>query len=193
MIAPGSTLHIACPPTLAFDSGSRFTAGLLREGADALDGFTLSLQHPDDPSVLDAHEAVRAYTDRIVEQAIAAWDRHFRGVVLRVAVEVTNRPTGGRGRGRIPLHCWVVASRVVAALTGAFPGCVLVPPRRCGHRHLVSNGGTGNLADYYPRNLIGSTPPAWGPNEASRGRRDHQWAAYTVAAEAELITRGQAA
>ncbi|MGH8887526.1 MAG: hypothetical protein ACRDYX_20625 [Egibacteraceae bacterium] len=44
--APGSTLHVDCPPTLTFDPGSKFTAGLLREGEDAIDGFTLALAYP---------------------------------------------------------------------------------------------------------------------------------------------------
>jgi hypothetical protein len=191
VISPGSTLHIQCPPTLAYDPGSKWTAGLLRVGADALDGFTLALGLPDSPDLINAHEAVRVYTDRIIEHGLAAWDKHFRGQQIRVAVEVTDRPTGGRGRGKVALHQWVLASRVAAAITGAFPGCVLVPPAKCGHRHLVANGGTGRIGDYYPPQLIGSHPLDWGPIESHRKRRDHEWAAYVIAAEAELLNGGR--
>jgi hypothetical protein len=191
----GSTLDVITPVSLAFDPGSKFTAGLLREGAEAVDGFTLALAYPEGPdrnAVLDDHEALRAYTDRITEQGLALWDRHYAGKPVRVVVEAAYRPSTGKGRGRIPLRDWIVPKLVVAAITTCFPGAVILPPQGAGGRHKVSNGGTGRLADYYPAALIGRRPATWGPNEEPRGSRDHEQAAYTLAGLAELAA-GRAA
>lgn len=151
-------MHVNCPPTLTFDPGSKFTAGLLRECTDAIDGFTLALAYPDDPdlnAVLDAHEALRVYTDRITDHAVALWDTHFPGKPVRVVIEAMDRPRKG--------------------VSG---------------RHKAGNGGTGNPRDYYPTSLIGARPCGWDVNEAPRGARDHEQAAYTLAGLAELLLKG---
>jgi hypothetical protein len=192
----GSTLYVETPVTLAFDPGSKFTAGLLREGAEAIDAFTLALAYPDagDPNaVLDDHEALRAYTDRITEQGLTLWDKHYAGKPVRVVIEAHNRPRRGGRYGNIPIRDWVIPRMVIAAVTSAFPGAVILPPQRAGGRHKVSNGGTGRPADYYPAVLIGRRPTSWGLNEAHDRVRDHEQAAYTLAGLAELAAAGRAA
>jgi hypothetical protein len=194
--APGSTLFVQTPPMLAFDPGSKFTAGLLRQGTAAIDGFTLALGYPDDPdpnAVLDDPERLRAYTDRITELGLTLWDRHFPGQGLRVVVEWTHRPRKGKGGGfrSIPIRDWVIPRMVVAAVTTCFTGCVILAPQGAGGRHKASNGGTGRARDYYPLSLIGVRPRAWEVNEAPRGCRDHEQAAYTLAGLAELASRNR--
>jgi hypothetical protein len=191
----GSTLHVDCPPTLAFDPGSKFTAGLLREGADAVDAFTLALGYPEGPdrnAVLDDFEALRAYTDRITQAALDLWDAHYQAKPVRVVIEAHNRPRKGGRYGNIPIRDWVIPRMVIAAVTSSFPGAVILPPQRAGGRHKPSNGGTGKPADYYPAALIGRRPATWGPNEAHDHVRDHEQAAYTLAGLAELAA-GRAA
>lgn len=189
----GSTLHVDVPPTLAFDPGSRFTAGLLREGADAIDGFTLALGYPDDPdpnAILDDHERLRVYRDRVTDCGLALWDRHYGpGVDVRVVVEATNRPKRGGRYARVPVRDWVIPQLVVAAVTTCFTGCVILAPQGAGGRHKASDGGTGNPRDYYPPSLIGPRPRGWETSEEPRGSRDHEQAAYTLAGLAELTLR----
>jgi hypothetical protein len=194
--APGSTLHISTPPTLVFDPGSKFTAGLLREGIAAIDGFTLALAYPDDSdpnAILDDHEALRRYTDRITEHGLALWDRHFAGKPVRVVVEATNRPRKGGKFARVPIRDWVIPQRVVTAITTCFPGAVILPRQGAGGRHKVANGGTGNPRDYYPSSLIGPRPRGWADNEVPRGCRDHEQTCYTLAGLAELAMREKGA
>jgi hypothetical protein len=181
---------------LVFDPGSKFTAGLLRKGTDAIDGFTLALAYPDDPdpnAILDDHEALRRYTDRITQAGMDIWDRHFPGKHIRVVVEATNRPKKGGRYGRIPIHTWVIPQRVATAITSCFTGCVILPAQHAGGRHKVVNGGTGNPRDYYPPRLIGPPPRDWYACEEPRRRRDHEQAAYTLAGLAELASQGEAA
>ncbi len=171
--APGSTLHVACPPTLAFDPGSKFTAGLLREGSDAIDAFTLALAYPDAPDpnvILDDYEAIRAYTDRITTHGLALWDSYFPGRGVRVVVEWANRPKKGGRYRRVPIRDWVIPRMVIAAITTCFTDCVILPPQGAGGRHKVANGGTGRSADYYPSNLIGAPPRGWTASEEPRRR-----------------------
>jgi hypothetical protein len=191
--APGSTLHVHCPPMLAFDPGSKFTAGLLREGIYAINGFTLALAYPDDPdpnAVLDDHEALRVYTDRITQAGLDVWDSHLPDKPVRVVIEAANRPTKVSRYGRVPLRDWVIPQRIMTAVTTCFPGAVILAPQHAGGRHKRSKGGTGRPADYYPPNLIGPPPPGWLTEEPER-RRDHEQAAYTLAGLAQLLAGGE--
>lgn len=190
--APGSTLHIHCPPSLAFDAGSKYTGGVLREGDEAIDGFTVALNH--EGEVLDDLEALRVYCDRVTDAGATVWDRHFPGRDVRVVVEAHTRPRRGGALGRIPLKDYVIPLAVVTAVWTAFPGCLILPPQRAGGRHKPSQGGTGRLPDYYPPTLIRHGRPAlWLPNEHPKGVRDHEQAAYVLAGLAELLARGEAA
>ncbi|MGH8904052.1 MAG: hypothetical protein ACRDYA_20830 [Egibacteraceae bacterium] len=153
------------------------------------------MPYPDDPdpnAVLDDHEALRTYTDRITDHAVALWDTYYPGKPIRVVVEATNRPRKGGSFVRIPIRDWAIPQRITTAITTCFTGAVLLPRQGVSGRHKAANGGTGNPRDYYPTSLIGARPRGWDVNEAPRGSRDHEHAAYTLAGLAELHLRGEA-
>jgi hypothetical protein len=193
--APGSTLHVTTVPMIAVDSGSVWTAIIVRIGTQALDGATLGLLDARGQSLaagyrqlrgqaltafwrdyLDNHEALRATRDRVLDQIDRFWERYLRQAYaagadgFRIVAETTHLPKrGNRGTpSRMPPRDWVLPRELAAAIAGRFTGTVLVEANSHGGRHLASNGGTGRAGDYYPRELIGPRPAHWGLSEHPR-------------------------
>jgi hypothetical protein len=216
--APGSTLHVPTVPMIAVDSGSVWTAVVVRIGTQALDGATLGLLDARGGPLaasyrqlrgegltvfwrefLDNHEALRATRDRVLDQIDRFWEHYLSEAYaagadgFRIVAETTHLPKRGNGGtpSRMPPRDWVLPRELAAAIAGRFTGTVLVEANSHGGRHLVSNGGTGRAGDYYPRSLIGPRPAHWGPSEHPRHIRDHEQAAYTLAGEAELHGGGR--
>jgi hypothetical protein len=156
---------------------------VLRVGDAAVHGWTLgpvdlagrvdrlALDNEDDWAAFIRYSARLAEAlDVLVDYADARWGR------VRVAVEVPRVPIGllpgaPARYHRIPLRDWLVPRHVAAAVIGRYPTAVPVIPEGHG-RH---------PARLYPAELRGTRPPSWGPNEARRGERDHERAAYDVA------------
>lgn len=182
----GETSTTALTPTLAvigIDPGARWTAAVLRIGDHPVHGWTYgpvnrigeldaaALANPDDWA------AFSRYAGRILDalgQLVTEAEQHHGAV--RVAIEAMHVPVGwlsvAHGRyNRLPLVDWLIPTRMVAAVLGAYPDARLVPPDKLGRRP----------AEDYPRELRGPRPADWGPGEARRGERDHERAAYDVA------------
>lgn len=163
---------------LGIDPGSRWTAGVLRVGDQAVTGWTVGPGSPTDADALDDPDDVAAmgrYLARIMERVdetlVLAEDRGYEQ--RRMAVEVTKVPVGWRhgSRTKIQLPNWLIPRQVAIALQGAFPTVRLVLPDGHGRAPL----------DEYPVELRRRRPPGWGPNETTKGERDHERAAYDVA------------
>jgi hypothetical protein len=214
--APGSTLHVPTVPMIAVDSGSVWTAIIVRIGTQALDAVTLGLLdaqgQPLTPhycglrgealtdfwrSYVDDHEALRATRDRVLDQIEAFWEFYLpeaRAVGadgFRIVAETAKLPTkiGRGGSSRVPLRDHMLPRELAAAISARFTGALLIEPNGHGGRHLPRNGGTGRPQDYYPRELIGPRPRHWGLSEHPKHLRDHEQAAYTLAGLAELASR----
>jgi hypothetical protein len=181
----GSTLHVEVPPTIAVDPGSRYTAGLLRVGAEAVDGFTVAPVDEHGDVALDALDdlddgaALQRYLDLILREIDGMWDRYDPDAPIRVAVEqymLLNK------HNRRSLLAAFVPRQVIAAVLGRYEGAVLVPHGCNGGRHQLARGGTGNPADYYPPQLFGGGwPSRWGPNMHPRRMKDHVQSCYDLA------------
>lgn len=167
---------------IGVDPGARWSAGVLRAGDAALWGWTLGPRNDRDQptalSTVDDMESITRYADRVIAQiddtiAHAESLGHKR---IRIGVESVRRPTLYRSGQRvtIPLSDWVIPYALVMAIHGAYPDARLVPPAR--------NGGRDRLS--YPPELQRHRPPYWPANEARRGERDHERAAYDVAGAA---------
>ncbi|WP_242911525.1 hypothetical protein [Actinomadura terrae] len=175
---------------LGIDPGRRWTAGVLRVGADALYGWTVG--------PVDAHgRPSSAALDNVHD--LAAWTRYMARVMDQIEASMARAPGGGRvtlaievvvpplGR-KIALADWLIPRQVMAAVLAYDPRTVLVP-----------TGGHGRarpLREHYPPPLwpakgsTGGRPADWGPNEARRSERDHERAAYDVAGVgAQLLAR----
>lgn len=174
---------------IGIDPGARWTAGVLRVGDHAALGWTLgpvdAFGMPD-PSALDNHDdwhAIGRYLDRVVEfaQRTAEYADKNGATRVRFAVEVPRVPTGFiSGRyNRIPLSDWLMPQRVAAAVLAAFPGTRTVLPDQF--------GGKRTPTAEYPRELRGSRPPHWWPNETKKRERDHERAAFDVAGVAATM------
>lgn len=178
------------PPSLAVlgvDTGSRWTAGCLRFGDQAIYGWTLG---PRDElgnrnvKALDKWDdlaAVRRYCLRIGEKIEHTLDiAEKRGIErIRIAVEATVVPVGyidGR-KTRISLVDWLVPREVLIALLVMYPDARIVAPDHHGQRPSAE----------YPPALRGRRPADWGSNENPKGERDHEQAAYDVAGIGALL------
>jgi hypothetical protein len=177
----GSAALPTALPTVGVDPGQTWTAAVLRVGDTAVHGWTLgpvdhqgrlfrgALNEPDDWRSFAWYVArLIPALDELVGYAIHHYGR------VRVAVECPLIPVGfldGRKQQRMPLRDWVVPRQVTAAVMGAYPDARPVRPDHMGRRH----------ADEYPADLRGKRPSGWGPNEARRGERDHERAAYDIA------------
>jgi hypothetical protein len=141
---------------------------------------------------------------------MVAWARYM--VRLVDVIEATieqHRVSGGRRvhlacemvippGGRIALADWLIPRQIVAGLLAYDPGVMLIRPDAHGKAH-YDRGGNGRLvrarpvSAHYPPELwptkghVGGRPASWGPNEARRGERDHERAAYDVAGAAARL------
>lgn len=161
---------------LGIDPGARWTAGVLRVGDAAVTGWTVgpgedvdALSDPDDVA------AVARYVRRVVERieatmAVMEREQYPR---RRLAVETIRVPVGWRHgkRTAIQLTDWLIPRQVGVAIVGRYPTTRLVPADGHGRRPL----------DDYPVELRRRRQPGWMPNEATRGERDHERAAYDIA------------
>lgn len=169
---------------IGIDTGYRWTAGVLLVDDVPVSGFTFG--------PIDEHGRLDpTATDEIDDVAIYRYATHiiFDGLnPLRekadaeplMAVEHITVPKFKR-KG-VPVRNWLVPHDVMLYVCATFPGTVLVPARGNGTRHYASRGGNGDLRTAYPRELGRRRPAGWGPNDAPRGARDHERAAYDVAA-----------
>ncbi|GAA3029881.1 hypothetical protein [Actinokineospora globicatena] len=173
-------------PVVGVDPGQTWTAAVLRVGDTAVHGWTMgpidargeldrtAFNDEDDWVAFARYVAKLAEgLDALVDYAAERWGR------VRVGVEVPRVPVGllpgaPAKYHRIPLRDWVMPRQVAAAVLGRYPTAVPVYPG--GHGRHPTAG--------YPAELRGTRPPSWGINEARRGERDHERAAYDVAGEA---------
>lgn len=162
---------------IGIDPGSRWTAVVLRVGDDAVNGATVG--PGDDVDALndvDNMAAVGRYIARVLQRIDQLYDQALKVSEVervRVGVELVRVPVGwmhGR-RSSIQLIDWLIPKQVTAAILGMYPDCRIVLPARHGRRELVD----------YPLSLQRRRPPDWAPNEAPRGERDHERAAYDIA------------
>lgn len=170
---------------LGIDPGRRWTAGVLRVGDLPVDGWTLGPTGSDgllDPSATDdAHDlaAFGRYQRRVLDEVEATVERYRAagGGPVWLACEVTV-PPGGR---RIPIADWLVPRQLLAGLQAYDPDVLLIQADGHGKHHAA-----GQVAKHYPPELcprrggVGGRPATWGPNEARRGERDHERAAYDI-------------
>lgn len=176
-------------PVLGIDPGARWTACVLRHGVTAVTGWTLGPVAADGSldaramSDVDDLEALSRYLRRVLDAVDATYGQaeQLFGTTPRVAVELTRVPLGWRNGRRtpIPLADWLIPQRVLSALVGAYPGAALVAPDKHGRA----------LAGDYPVELRRRRPAQWGVNEAPRGERDHERAAYDIAGCAAALPR----
>ncbi|WP_038843412.1 hypothetical protein [Salinispora arenicola] len=159
---------------LGIDPGARWTAGVLRVGDAAVTGWTVGpgddaarLADPDDVA------AVAAYVARVTAQVEATMVLMADYPRRRLAVEMIRVPVGWRygKRTSVRLTDWLVPRQVGVAIIGRWPTTRLIAPDRHGRRELAD----------YPAELRRRRPPGWPPNEAPRGERDHERAAFDVA------------
>jgi hypothetical protein len=180
--AATSAEHDNRPPTIGVDPGAVWTAAVLRVRDQAVHGWTIgpldrfglparrALSDPDDWAALHRYLArVIDNLDELVDYA----RRHYGAV--RVGIETPKVPVGyqpGSGKyNRLPLVVWLVPKLVTAGVLAVFPDARRVLPDHLAQRPTAE----------YPRELRGSRPPEWGPNETPKHERDHERAAYDVA------------
>jgi hypothetical protein len=133
---------------------------------------------------VDNWDAFRRYVDRLVD-AMDSLVNYAEGKYgrVRVAVEVPKVPigyqqvNGARKFQKLPLADWIIPRQVAAAIIGQYPDAKLVRPDGLGRR----------LADTYPKELRGTRPEGWGPNETPKRERDHERAAYDIAGVAAVM------
>ncbi|MCO6011729.1 hypothetical protein NE236_42965 [Actinoallomurus purpureus] len=195
---------------LGVDPGRRWTAGVVRVGAVAVHGWTIGPvdeQGRPSPAAADNVHDLRAwarYMARLIDTIDATIEQHQAagGGRVYLACEVVLPPGGGR----IALADWLVPRQIVAGLLGYDAGLVLVRPDAHGKAHYDRDERNRlvrarPVTENYPPELwptkghTGGRPASWGPNEARKGERDHERAAYDIAgvAAAELLARGNAA
>lgn len=189
---------------LGIDPGRRWTAGVLRVGAEARYGWTVGpvdeVGRPDAAAVdeVDDVAAWGRYMRRVLDQVEATFDRH--GGPVHLACEVIVPPLGRR----IALADWLVPRQILAGLIAYDPNTVLI--RAAGHGKAHYDRDTrGKLvrarpvSAHYPPALwpakgrTGGRPAHWGPNEARRGERDHERAAYDIAGAGAVVLARRAA
>ncbi len=182
---------VAAPPALAVlgvDPGSRWTAGCLRFGDTALDGWTVgprdeagrrhatALERVDD--VAAAARYIHRVCDTIAETLDRARDVHGLARV-RLAVENMHVPKGwmAGNRTRVSIVDWLMPRQVVIGVLAAFPDARLIEPAGYGKRPPAD----------YPSELRRRRPASWGGNDNPKGERDHERAAYDVAGAAARL------
>lgn len=171
------------PATIGVDPGQKWTAAVLRVGDFAEHGWTVGPVNRNglpDRAVLDDVDDWDSFA-RYIRRLLAALDDLVeyaadRHGAVRVGIEVPRVPIGWTPGAyskfnRMRAVDWILPKQVAAAVLGAYPESRLVLPDHLGRRP----------AGEYPRELRGARPPGWGPNEARKGERDHERAAYDIA------------
>jgi hypothetical protein len=188
---------------LGIDPGRRWTAGVLRVGTAAVHGWTLGpvdeVGRPSPAAADNVHDlaAFGRYMGRLVDMIEATMDQHRATGRVHLAIEVVVPPGG-----RIALADWLIPRQIVAGVLTFDPRATLIRPDAHGKAH-YDRDGRGRLvrartvSAHYPpalwpaKGTTGGRPSTWGPNEARRGERDHERAAYDIAGEAaELLAAG---
>src|SRR5690606_11315554 len=131
---------------------------------------------------------------------VAAWARYMRRVLdavertvdraggpVALACEVTVPPSGRR----IALADWLVPRQILAGLLAYDPGTVLIRTAAHGRRRPVESHYPPEL--WPARGGRGGRPASWGPNEARRGERDHERAAWDIAGAGAAVLARRAA
>ncbi|MEQ4725008.1 hypothetical protein [Nonomuraea sp. B19D2] len=183
---------------LGIDPGRRWTAGVLRQEAEAVHGWTIgpvdASGRPSAAAADNVHDlaAWARYMARLIDVVEATLQQHrdAGGGPVRLACEVVLPPGG-----RIALADWLIPRQIVAGLLAYDPNLLLIRPDGHGKRH-YDRDGSGRLvrarpvnANYPPafwpaKGERGGRPASWGPCEARRGERDHERAAYDIAGAA---------
>lgn len=171
------------PAVLGLDPGRRWTAGVLRVGDCPLYGWTVgpvdAEGHPDPAGADDVHDVAAwgRYMRRLLDVIERTVERHqgAGGGPVHLAVEVIVPPAGRR----IALADWLVPRQIVAGLVAFDPNTLLIRTDAHGRRRPVEEHYP---AAFWPaRGGRGGRPADWGPNEARRGERDHERAAWDIA------------
>lgn len=176
---------------LGVDPGRRWTAGVLRVGDRAVYGWTLGPVDADgrpDASAVDDVDDVAAwarYMRRVLDAVERTVDR--AGGPVALACEVTVPPSGRR----IALADWLVPRQILAGLLAYDPGTVLIRNAAHGRRRPVESHYPPEL--WPARGGRGGRPASWGPNEARRGERDHERAAWDIAGAGAAVLARRAA
>lgn len=179
------------PPTIGVDPGQTWTAAVLRVGGYGVHGWTMG---PTDKygvvrrellNETDNWDAFSRYVLRLVDALddLVQYAEQTYGEV-RVAVEVPHVPIGfqegaPRRFQRMRLCDWIIPRQVASAVLGQYPEAKAIVPDKYG----------GRPAEEYPKELRGTRPQHWGPNEAPRGDRNHERSAYDIAGVAALMPR----
>lgn len=202
-VAPGSTLHVDVPPTIAVDAGTRWTGLAARHGARALNGAVIALTPYETMTNaarneldLDNFELWYGYYDRIVAAVDEMWDHVFPGVdQVRIVAEgyLIPRKPNPRTRRPIPMVDWLPIREINAGICARYTGAIVVARDNFGHRHEKGHDGTGDWRQYYPAELFGRRPDGWMRCEDPAGDRSHERSAWVAAGVAHLELTEQVA
>lgn len=173
-------------PTIGVDPGQTWTAACLRVGDYGEHGWTIGpvdkygTLRRDALNEVDDWQALRRYIARLMDglETLVEYAIDKYGEV-RVGVEVPLVPVGWRPGSvqkfqRMPMRDWIVPREVASAVLGGYPEAKVIVPDGYGARP----------AAMYPKELRGTRPPDWGPNEVPNHERDHERAAYDIAGAA---------
>lgn len=191
---PAAADPAGLPPTIGVDPGQTWTAAVLRVGDYAAYGWTMGPTAPsgevlrgalNDP---DNWIAFARYTQRLttaLDELVAYAHQEYGEVRIGIETPVlpigyrTDKTAGHPKFQRLAPKDWIVTRQVAAAVLGAYPTARVVTPDKLGRRPAAE----------YPRELRGTRPPHWGPNEYRNGERDHERAAYDIAGLAARMPR----
>jgi hypothetical protein len=180
---PGPLNAVRPLPTIGVDPGQTWTAAVLRVGDVGEHGWTMGPTDKfgviarDALNEVDNWDAFRRYVGRLIDALDVLVDyANDRYGEVRIAVEVPHVPIGWQPGSakkfqRLPMRDWIIPRQVASAVLGQFPEAQVVRPDGHGRRP----------SSEYPKELRGTRPPEWGPNETPRRERDHERAAYDVA------------
>jgi len=194
-------------PTIGIDPGQRWIGVAARIDGRCLDAATLDRgrlpargeeHYIGQPEVARASrllEVVDVMMRRhlqVAEEAAEGWDVPRLDLPWRIAMEgivVTGAWQGGRNNPaeRIAkLTSLIDVAVVVGTVVAAFPGVVVVRPRKLGHRGHARHGDILARLGPYPKELVGKRPRRFIASEHFQGERTHERAAWAVAGAAQL-------
>ncbi|ONF73946.1 hypothetical protein [Amycolatopsis keratiniphila] len=188
---PGPESAVRPLPTIGVDPGQTWTAAVLRVGDFGEHGWTMGPTDKfgtitrDALNEVDNWDGFARYVGRLIDALDMLVDyANTRYGEVRMAVEVPGVPIGyqpgsAKKFQRLPLRDWIIPRQVAAAVIGQFPEAKIVRPDHYGRRP----------SSEYPKELRGTRPPEWGPNETPRRERDHERAAYDIAGVAAVMPR----